>query len=814
VHRFDVVLLDTTGQLNLLASISESGFTELIWHAQLAVRITTNAEPHLQLEQLFYTRLTSACKFDMHVVVTLRRAPDQQDIPVHGSLGDCTWEQMVQQHAESVAILALGERAALVRTVSIDVTESDDGVKTLRWVAGLNLKAGSAEGTVDKGPAVTGAEGELTEFRRFWGSKSEVRRMKDGSIIEAAVWSNCMAPHRRHHVISCVLSHALQEHLQGLAQLGVDVTVGDGQALDAILFRKRRDEAQWKLAHDVFGRLAKKIRNCRGDSDGVSGLPLAIVRVTATSARLRRCSALPPRQHPLIAGCNVRREDSEPSLVARPMGVVVEFEGSGSWPSDDMLALRAIKSAMLLRLATTLERNFGIFSQATANFLDIFMAGFVFRISIVHQREVALVAEDIATLERVSVASEAQRPYLLARVRGGLTQAALPALRTELASLKRSSVFLPLHASVMGAMMLKHAPASKTVRLAKCWCHAHMFSEQVSPQAIELIVCYCFTARGAAPYAIPVSHTQGFLRFLLVLASHDWKCAPLVVDMDVDEPLSSNAIQSSWAARRQKPEQEMFIATNYDLIDSAWTQSNPTASVLLRIKSFANASATQLCAYLDGRIAADSLIGLFKTPLHQYDVLIHLRDEMVPAASDRFDKLHSDTIAAIRAGPLALPSLRPKNLQNTKQDQEEVLCGFNPASLYVEALREQFQAIAMIFYDELGGQHVGVSWLPAACVPQRGRNGLQLQMLSDAILIPSTTDESTLPSQYDVGEAGAGEVDTDQNAASGPAVLLFRNMFEIVERFRTLGEGVIGKIEFTRGNQQSNSKLLRRSLQA
>ena len=35
-----------------------------------------------------------------------------------------------------------------------------------------------------------------------------------------------------------------------------------------------------------------------------------------------------------------------------------------------------------------------------------------------------------------------------------------------------------------------------------------MFSGHLMPEAIELLVCYCFTPRGAFPYAVPVTHFQ------------------------------------------------------------------------------------------------------------------------------------------------------------------------------------------------------------------------------------------------------------------------------------------------------------------
>ena len=506
-------------------------------------------------------------------------------MPAHlvESLNDSPWELIVQQHAESVVTLALGERAALVRTVSTELL-GPPSRRQMRWVVGIHLQAGLAEKTVEKGPAVGGEESEVTEFRLFWGSRAEVRRMKDGSIIEAVVWSDCTPPEKRHHLVATILRHALSQHLGGLAEVGTSITVAatDGRELDPVLYRNRRSERQWKCAMDTFGKLAKRIRGCRGDG-GASGLPLAVTRVVATSARLRRCSALPPRPHPLVGGCEEGRERAEPSLSCRPMGVVLEFESSGSWPSDDMMALRAIKCAMLLRLSETLSQRYGLYSSPTKNFLDVFFEGYAFRLTIAHSRELSLIEEDIATLERVAKATEAQRPYLLARVPRGLTQAALPALRAELASIQCASVLLPLHASSVGAMVVKHAPVSQTLRLAKCWCAAHMFSGQIAPQAIELLVCYCFTERGAAPYAVPVSHIQGFLRFLLVLVYHDWKRTPLVVDLDADVPLMAVDVETAWEARRASSIEAGNIQLALSPYHTAQCHSNTsTALIFLR----------------------------------------------------------------------------------------------------------------------------------------------------------------------------------------------------------------------------------------
>jgi len=283
----------------------------------------------------------------------------------------------------------------------------------------------------------------------------------------------------------------------------------------------------------------------------------------------------------------------------------------------------------------------------------------------------------------------------------------------------------------------------------------------MSPELIELLVIYCFTARGAAPHGVPATHIQGFGRFLLLLIQYDWEGAPLVVNLDDVAPIDSTAIEEAWS-KRADTSNAMYVVTNYDL-SSTWTRDGPTTQVLNKVKSFARASAAALFSYLEGNGKPSSLKALFQTPLNRFDVLIHLRGEVVPSSVDALNQSYKKSAGVIAAGPLALPAPRAKNLQFTDSFEDQLLSGFAPPTQYVEELREHFGSTAMVFYDDLGGKVVGVSWLPLACVPQRGRSGLKLQMLSDAMLVPSS---------------GAG-ADSGGSEVSHPT-LLIRNMFECV----------------------------------
>eukprot|EP01043_Picozoa_sp_COSAG02_P079861 COSAG02_NODE_18697_length_924_cov_1.214545_1_plen_264_part_01 len=254
---FDVVLLDSTGQYNTMASVSASGFAELVWHAQSAMGVAASAEPHELLSKLFFQQLTPACMFDIRAVVTLRQ-PTVLPAELEDGLRESSWVELAQQHAESVVTRALSDRAFLVRTISADATvDTSDGGTTLRWVVGCKINPSKAERTVEKGPPVENREA-AAEFKQFWGSKSEVRRMKDGAIVQAVIWSNCTGLARRHHVVQSILSHVLQDQLAGIADPELHIEVADGQPLDKIIFRKHHSESSWKSAYDVFERLAKK----------------------------------------------------------------------------------------------------------------------------------------------------------------------------------------------------------------------------------------------------------------------------------------------------------------------------------------------------------------------------------------------------------------------------------------------------------------------------------------------------------------------------------------------------------------------------
>lgn len=69
-----------------------------------------------------------------------------------------------------------------------DISEDDNNtVNTIQ--CGVLLNTDECFRILDKGPAANN-QIESNEYRQFWGNKSELRRFKDGSILETISWDN------------------------------------------------------------------------------------------------------------------------------------------------------------------------------------------------------------------------------------------------------------------------------------------------------------------------------------------------------------------------------------------------------------------------------------------------------------------------------------------------------------------------------------------------------------------------------------------------------------------------------------------------
>ncbi|KAL5116786.1 U3 snoRNP protein [Pleosporales sp. CAS-2024a] len=495
--------------------------------------------------------------------------------------------------------------------------KSDDARGSL--LVNFATDAANAGRTVDHGPSAEHKQ-EAAAFRKFWGEKSELRRFKDGSILESVVWSSKDVSIT---VMEQIVLYVLGRHVSSKAAEHVKFTSDAfAQFVTAGRIQGQSGVAPFLPIMNAFSAMEKDIRD-------LEELPLRLRHLRAADPQLRYASVEPP-----TAG-------------HQPAAVVLQFEGSGRWP-DDLCAIQRTKIAFLLRIAELLVNakpeylaRVGLEnpSQPAQNqgFLDVTApGGFTFRIRVYHDREVTLFERQLkdGTLDAVSRESAA----------------------ASLALYKREFVQSPMHSQVLQTLSTRFLALSPSIRLVKRWFACHLLAPHFAPELIELLVVRTFLQ--PHPWTVPSTATTGFLRTLAWISRWDWRQTPLIVDLSTT--FSANAteladssskgmnaaelerLQTRFEAwRRIDPAMNrvvLFAATNVDEDGTTWTdKSKPEKVVAARLTALAKAATQAVRADDDGLVkdisvnssgqsqtAALSPESLFRANVSEYDVVIRM----------------------------------------------------------------------------------------------------------------------------------------------------------------------------------------------
>ena len=205
-------------------------------------------------------------------------------------------------------------------------------------------------------------------FRAFWGDKSELRRFKDGTILEAVIWDASDS------ILVQIARHLLQRHLAIPVSLAGEVALVGAPLLGTLC----PHEALWQRLPASTARLTAlpPVRNSDAHTAAeplraafdeltaklqAASLPLTIVSTTPVHAAFRSCAVWVPS--PVALGSSDAAElDALPYLSAdgeaptrarfgvEALDVVLQFESSSRWP-DDLTAIARLKTAFYLRIA-------------------------------------------------------------------------------------------------------------------------------------------------------------------------------------------------------------------------------------------------------------------------------------------------------------------------------------------------------------------------------------------------------------------------------------------------------------------------------
>ncbi|XP_057421429.1 uncharacterized protein LOC130715357 isoform X1 [Lotus japonicus] len=717
-ESFPVVIRHPSGGFNLAFRMSKIGFIQFLNEAALTLKCMEKCRDG-GFEEVFMTKIDCAVKYDYCMRIHLK---GKKEVYASGfCLDDECW-RLYEEKIHGILAKGLNDRAKFIRVMWRNAQcqwSVDEGLSVLDkepLFVGISVNTlEKAFRMVDIGPD-SDNKVEALEFRKFWGEKAELRRFKDGRIAESTVWES--EQWARHLILKRIAEHVLSRHLC-LSKENIVVVV---------------DQLDFSLAHGVvepisyngklleaFDTLSKRLRL-------IEDLPLKVSSVQPLDSAFRFTSVFPPEPH-LLANEKIeslRLNKVVPSCI-QPLEVMIQLEGSGNWPMDE-IAIEKTKSSFLIQIGESLQKLWGVTCTATENDVDVLMSGYAFRLKILHERGLSLIKSEVGNDQSKRVPSTDKKLFIRSQ-----------------------------HASMINGLQSRYPIYGPVVRLAKRWAASHLFSACLVEEATELLVAYLFL--NPLPFDAPCSRITGFLRFLQLLSNYDWTFSPLVVDINNDlnhsdeKEINENFFHSrkSQGANGQNVGPAMFLATAYDKASEAWTGLSPSTLELKRLAAYARSSANLLM-----KLTFHKEIGpyrwecLFRTPLNNYDAIIVLhKDKLTYPQRLLFTSEvdHGTQVAKGHASKFFQPFLLPKDLKGRPEElKNKLLVDFDPSRCFIRDLEAKWSTTFQVWHDSLGGDVIGLTW---------GKSNSSKKRKQDEVVEEEHNPHKVLKA---VGEVGKGFV--------------------------------------------------------
>ncbi|GAA5928290.1 rRNA-processing protein UTP22 [Sporobolomyces koalae] len=720
------VFVDPTGSVNLLAGVSESTLAMLKHDARSTISLLLSGiDDEKKFRTAFQKEIRPVERFDNFARITVPFAPKvdaDAAIDHRNSLA-----YLISSISATIA-RALGTRAKAFLLsppppLSIPATLACLQPSSVDLSLGILLEPTESSRLVDQGPS---AEDEVAceEFRAFWGSKSELRRFKDGSIVESVVWDQPSPGGlglQRNAIVGKIVKYILNER-HGIPESNVDVFAG---RLDHLLVEPESTRRSIYLEDSVaggkgFNAVITAFDDLSRELKALPDLPLAVSSVQPCSPALRYSTIFTPSPRRLKGF----ETFPEPVRYIEAHDILLTLESSGRWP-EDLEGIQKIKAAFLSKIGEGLEATRSVLKAEVAFdteartvddnvSLEILTAtGYAFRARIFYERSLLLHEEREEQLGLAALSST------------GTSSIDLYTQRFDLG---------PKHHAAISTLQNHFTSYSHTIRLVKRWFAAHMLSNHFSQEIVELVVASVFLD-ATSPYEAPQSGATGFARVMERLASWKWRDEPLYVPLFTftnavtsgrrpvlptsDRAQATAEFQSTRLSNPAIDEFAWIIATEEDVEGKMWSKQTSKVAAA-RVLGLAKATLQTL---QDGVINGGLVVEqLFSPPLADYAFLIHLDSSVNPR---HFQSLTPDAKAlstrphsSILAGSLI-------GAEADDEDEEDVLrIGWDPASDLIRQLERVFPSIFLLFHSETGASTIGGIWNPTQLGPRQFKTGL------------------------------------------------------------------------------------------
>ncbi|KAH8827847.1 Nrap protein [Flagelloscypha sp. PMI_526] len=572
---------------------------------------------------------------------------------------------------------------------------------------GLILNTENAFRLVDHGPAADDADPtHAAAFRGVWKDKAELRRFKDGRILESVVWDVKTAEEKM-HIPGMVVQYLLETHFRlkaNTVQASFDKVLRLPESISSNVTRSGV-KVGFKNAIVAFDAIVKAIRNL-GDE-----IPLSLANVSPVSEYLRYTSVFSPAPLP-------------PSLASRlpstaqyqpEMEIILEFEKSSRWP-DDLKAIQKIKLAFFETIASALMTSMpGLVAQIVVGdgttiseivdqgrLVIITQEGWAFSARIYHDREATLmdrILEDKAKAKKF--------PGFRAMSDGKYEQYGAQEVDQAKEVHIRRFIHAPRHHRAIAALSHRHSAFSGTVRLVKRWLAAHwLLRGHVSEEAVEIICAKFFISSTTqlvdekmedSP-GVPATKERGFALVIDFLRNWRWDQEDLVVPLyaNTSTPVDTPALPASLVKQGV-----WRVVTEADKDGKMWTSDHPQVVSANRIRALAHA--TWECLATCGESGFDPQT-IFVHPTDDYNLILDLDPSVLPRYAQNVQPL--------------VQYLSGSRFANLPAQERQVRTGCDPAQLFVDDLRRVYDGTLKIFHDILGGNKVGIIWDPTLLNPR------------------------------------------------------------------------------------------------
>ncbi|KAL6436886.1 hypothetical protein ACFW04_004922 [Cataglyphis niger] len=685
-NYYDCVFLDSSGYHNFAANLSKDTFAWVQREAELCLNHLDSI--HMDNFQVLFMRSVPFHRaFDQILCfqyrTVLEKILEKSSMDDEVNYGPDKRSQVIKLLVE-VLKKGLGRRINRLCILPNILKEwectQDIPDDTGKFIIGLELNPEICFGIIDKGPEANLPE--AVDFRNFWGVKSELRRFKDGSIREAVVWSKGKSFAQKRIICKKIIAFLLKTKFNIFKDEYLHVA---DQIEDLLKLHK------YKITHFVYGtgeeatlKALQAFNVLEKNLMSLSDMPLTINGVQGSSSVFRYTEVFPPLATVHQSINDITKEDKNCLILSKKitkcpayvhaLDATLQLSISGKWP-EELEAMRKTKAAFHIQIAECLRKQYQLKSQANPSYVDVYQDGFVFRLRVAHQKEIALMKQ---------VKEDGVIKYKD---------------NEESIELENKLFHLPKLSSALHGLHSQQPSFGPACCLAKRWLSAQLLDDIHIPDVVvELLMASIYLT--PEPYKPAQTPQVAFLRFLEVVARSHWNTDPVIVNFNGEMTKEEiSAIEALFNTTRASLP-PLFISTPYDQQKSLWTRKAPSQLILNRMSVLAKESLKLFDDLLFNNIVLD-VKPIFRPSLKEYDCLLYLKTNMNPRRLQAVDV--SNNVEIIDLHPYKLHSR-----------QKIPVTDFDPVQCFLKDLRDGYGDYALFFHDTYGGTVIGVLLKPAA----------------------------------------------------------------------------------------------------